>query len=175
MLTILHLILMSSSALGKKKEIFILFCDFSSVFFVLGTLLYRINETNFFCPSEDVAFFCSSPDYLDWRFDTLNGYFITTTFDREYNRLGQVRQYFLDITTVSASVEFINSSHIGSIAFFTNAALLNGTLIRCNQEIISFTPIVASKSHLLMPVCHMMQVSNALINTSTFEFTDKIQ
>ncbi len=105
-----------------------------------------MNDTNFFCPSEDVAFWCSSPDFLDWRVDTANGNFFSTTFDSQFSMLGQVRQISLDITTAMASVEFINSSHIGSIVLFNNAALLNGTVIRCNQEIITFTPIIASKS-----------------------------
>ncbi len=145
MLTIiLCLILLSSSASGKIK--FKADCDYICFILSLGTLLYQMNETNFFCPSEDVAFWCSGPENLDWMINIPNGFSFSTYFDRRFNRLGQIRQEHLEITTVFVSVEFINSSHIGSIARFNNAALLNGTLIRCNQENILFKPIVAGKS-----------------------------
>ncbi len=78
--------------------------------------------------------------------DFLLALILTTYFDRRFNRQEQIRQEHLEITTVFASVEFINSFHIGSIARFNNAALLNGTLIRYNQENILYKPIVAGKS-----------------------------
>ncbi len=105
-----------------------------------------MNETNFFCPSEDVAFWCSSLENLIWIIATPNGFSLFNSISYQFSRLRQVWQYHLESLTVFLSVEFINSSHIGSIAHFNNASLLNGTVIRCNSEVITFTPIDASKS-----------------------------
>lgn len=105
----------------------------------VGSLIH-INSSQTVCPNEQAVFVCSNQDgvFVNWEMYTREGHIRSFSFNANFHPEGTIMRGTLAFIPFTAEVTSASTSSITTIVTIDVAIRLNGTIITCDRNTVTF-------------------------------------